>query len=224
MKQEQEPERLGCCCQKSLTTHLYSESFFFLASFWCSQPYAGHSGLSEGVEFSFPPQGALQSMSLFPKHPSCPTLSCPVRAPHPRPPSGLLCLLAVPSRGHVPACPQSSPGHRSTFLGQNQSCPQGHPCSGNPGHPLTLSLQLVSPRARVAARGDMVVRDKGTAGQAAAWGRCITPGDLEGGEAVPFPACTARVSQGCTFTRRQRLAEPRKSERWVRLPRGRLPP
>lgn len=135
MKQEQEPEWLGCCCQQSLTTHLYRESFFFLAFFGCSQPYAGHSGLFEGVEFSFPPRGALQSISLFPKHPSCPPPSCPVPAPHPRPPSGLLCLPAVPSRGHVPACPQSSPGHRSIFLGQNQSCPQGHPCSGNPGHP-----------------------------------------------------------------------------------------
>lgn len=45
-----------------------------------------------------------------------------------------------------------------------------------------------------------------------------------GGEAVPFPTCAARVSRGCRFTRRRRLAEPQEGGSWVLLPRGRLPP
>lgn len=203
MKQEQEPKRLGGCCQQSLKTHLYGESFFFLAFFWCSQPHTGHAGLSEGVEFSLPPQGALQSTSLFPEHS---TLSCPIPAPCPRPPSGPLCLLAMPSWGRVPVCPQSSPGHRTTLLGQKQSWPQGHPCSGTRG-----TSHVVPPARFTPGLGGSLGWHRGqgwgTAGQAAVRGRCITLGDLEQGEAMPFPAYTARVSQGCMFTRWQALRE-----------------
>ena len=106
MKQEQEPERLGGCCQQSLTTHLYRGSFFFLAFFWCSQPHAGHAGLSEGVEFRLPPQGALQSTSLFPKHSSLP------HAVLPRPcslSSPTLRTSVSPSHAKPGPCPCVSP-------------------------------------------------------------------------------------------------------------------
>lgn len=35
---------------------------------------------------------------------------------------------------------------------------------------------------------------------------------------MPFPACTVRVSQGCTLTHWRRLVELWKGESWVLLP------
>lgn len=213
MKQEQEPERLGGCCQQSLTTHLYGESFFLLGFFWCSQPHPSHAGLSEGVTFDLPPQGALQSSQ---NTPCCPMLSCPVLALCPCPPSGPSMSPGWAKPGPRPHMSPELPWTPEHFPWLKDLLATRPPMQLHPGHPSCCPSILLHPGAGWQLKVAPCAGMGETAGQAAVWG-----GDLEGAEAMP---CTARVPQGCTFTHWQSLAESRKGKSWVLWSRGRLPP